>query len=78
MNWYYVMLQSYERYISVNFSQVYRFTQNFFMCKERTCNLVFIICSLVVGIVCVANKEKLEWKLHFVLNLIARTLKIAF
>ena len=76
MNWYYVMLQSYERYISVNFSQVYRFTQNFFTCKVR--NLVFIIRSLVVGIVCVANKEKLEWKLHFVLNLIARTLKIAF
>ena len=52
------MLQSYERYISVNFSQVYRFTQNFFTCKVR--NLVFIIRSLVVGIVCVANKEKLE------------------
>ena len=58
------------------FSQVHRFMQKFFMCKER--NLAFIIHSLVVGIDCVADKEKLEWKLHFVLNLIARMLKIAF
>ena len=44
--------------ISVNFSQVYRFMQNLFMCKVH--NLVFIIHLLVIRINCVANKLKLE------------------
>ena len=52
------MLQSCERYISVIFSKVsYRFTQNLFTCKSY-CNLVFIICSLLVGIDCVTGKLK--------------------
>ena len=45
-------------YISVNFSQVYRFMQNLFMCKVR--NLVFIICLLVIRTDCVADKLKIE------------------
>ena len=44
--------------ISINFSQVYRFMQNLFMC--RVCNLVFIIRLLVIRIDCVADKLKLE------------------
>ena len=55
---FYVMLQSCERYISVNFSEFYRLTQNLFTCKVR--NLVFIIRLLVVAIDCVADKSKLE------------------
>ena len=54
--------------------------------RAEVCNLVFIICSLVVGIGCVTDTWKVEWKLHFlewktpslVLSLVCSTLKIAF
>ena len=49
--------------------------------RAEVCNLVFIICSLVVGIGCVTDTWKVEWKLHFlewktpslVLSLVHRT-----
>ena len=48
-----------------------QFFTSFFIGLRRIClhakelNLVVIICSLVVGIDCVADKSELEWKLRF-------------
>ena len=48
-----------------------QFFTSFFKGLRRIClrakvgNLVFIICSMPVGIDCVTDKSKVEWKLHF-------------
>ena len=55
--------------------------------RAKVHDLIFIVCSLLVGIECVTDdKSKVEWKLPFlewktgflVLSLVPRTLKIAF
>ena len=58
------------RYVNAIFQSVFhRLKQNLFTCNVL--NLVFIICSLLVGIDCVTDKSKVEWKLPF-FNLVPR------
>ena len=49
---------------AIHFSQFFTVLRRMSL-SAKVCNLVVIICSLFVGIDCITDKSKVEWKLHF-------------